>query len=126
MCNGNGWPNPGVLTALSTLNAQASDPLTLPLLSSGDLGRRRCFRVLAETVNGSKFLIRRPGGSLRSANQFAVHQQFRQRRRGVDPTPVNSSDVTALPFARLLQPFMDPTEGHLRDCVQRRRGRWKA
>ena len=106
-------------SAPTTLTAQATDPSTLPLLSSGRLEYVGGFRVPAETVNGLSFL-RRSGRRLRPGDQFAVRRQPGPVAEVSIPTPVNSSDVKALPFAKFLQPLTDPTEGRLKELRGRR------
>jgi hypothetical protein len=101
--------------ALPTLTAQATDPSTLPLLSSAALEYVGGFRVPVETVNGLSFSY----GGQGVAHDPATNSLFISSLGSVAevsiPTPVNSSDVNALPFATFLQPFKDPTEGHLKD-----------
>ena len=99
----------------SDLTAQAGDPSALPLLSSSGLEYVGGFRVPAETANGMSFSY----GGQALAYDPSTNSLFISNRNYVAevsiPAPVNSSDVNAMPFARLLQPFVDPTEGHLRD-----------
>jgi len=101
--------------APTTLRAQVSDPSTLPLVSSGGLEYVGAFRVPAETVNGLSFSY----GGQAVAHDPATNSLFISSLNSVAevsiPTPVNSSDVNALPFATFLQPLNDPTEGHLKD-----------
>ena len=103
------------LRAPTTLTAQAGDPSKLPLLSSGGLEYVGGFRVPAEAVNGLSFLY----GGQAVAHDAATNTLFISSNNSVAevsiPTPVDSSDVDALPFASFLQPFNDPTEGHLRE-----------
>jgi len=103
-----GSKNPIPLTA-------QGDPSSLPLLSSGSLEYVGGFRVPAETVNGLSFQY---GGQAvaydPSTDTLFVSSQNYVAEISI-PTPVNSSSPTALPFGRLLQPFVDPTEGHLGD-----------
>jgi hypothetical protein len=98
-----------------SITAQAGDPSALPLLSSNSLEYVGGFRVPAETVNGASFSY----GGQALAYDPSTNSLFISNRNYVAevsiPAPVNSSDVNAMPFARLLQPFEDPTEGHLRD-----------
>ena len=103
------------LTNTSGVAAQSSDPSSLPLLSSGGLEYVGGFRVPGETVNGQSFAY----GGQAVAYDPATNSLFLSSSGSVAeisiPDPVNSSDVNALPFARFLQSFVDPTEGHLRD-----------
>ena len=98
-----------------TLRAQVSDPSTLPRVSSDGLEYVGGFRVPAETVNGLSFSY----GGQAVAHDPATNSLFISSLNSVAevsiPTPVNSSDVNALPFATFLQPLNDPTEGHLKD-----------
>jgi len=103
------------ISFLSNVTAQSGDPSTLPLLSSGGLEYLGGFRVPAETVNGLSFSY----GGQAVAFDPATNSLFISSLGNVAevsiPTPVNSSDPKAMPFARFLQPFSDPTEGHWRD-----------
>jgi len=94
--------------------AQSTDPTRLPLLTADALGYLGGFRLPSETVNGDSFSI---GGRAMAFNP-AADSLFVSTRAGrvaevSIPIPLASSDVNALPFARFLQPFADPTEGHL-------------
>jgi hypothetical protein len=98
----------------STVEAQSYDPSQLPRLSVTDLGYLGGFRLPAESVNGDSFSI---GGRSMTFNP-ASNSLFVSTRAGriaevSIPQPVNNADVNALPFANFLQPFADPTEGHL-------------
>jgi len=101
--------------APATLTAQATDPSTLPLVSSDGLEYVGGFRVPAETVNGLSYSY----GGQAVAFDPATNSLFISSLNSVGevsiPTPVKSSDVNALPFAKFLQPLNDPTEGHLKE-----------
>jgi hypothetical protein len=103
------------LTNTTGVAAQSGDPSSLPLLSSGGLEYLGGFRVPAETANGASFSY---GGQAvaydPSTNSLFVSSLGSVAELSI-PAPVNSSDVNAMPFARFLQPFSDPTEGHVRD-----------
>ena len=98
--------------------AQSGEPSTLPRLIEASLTYLGGFRVPAETVNGLNFNY---GGQAVAfdpmTNSLFISSSGSVAEVSI-PTPVNSSDVTALPFARLLQPFADPTEAHLRDVYK--------
>ena len=102
--------NPKVHTALI---AQTSDPSTLPRLTATSLSYVGGFRVPAETLNGLSFSY----GGQAVAFDPETNSLFISSLGSVAevsiPTPVDSSDVNALPFATFLQPLNDPTEGHL-------------
>ena len=88
------------LTNTSGVAAQSSDPSSLPLLSSGGLEYLGGFRVPAETANGMDFSY----GGQALAYDPTTNSLFISNRNYVAevsiPTPVNSSDVNAMPFAR--------------------------
>lgn len=95
--------------------AQA-DPSSLPLLAEKDLHYVGGFRLPAGSSNGEWFSF---GGRTAAFNP-AGPSLFVSSYRGLVaevtiPTPVNSASVNELPFATFLQPFADPTEGHLKD-----------
>ena len=90
------------------------DPASLPRLSEKDLNYVGGFRLPGGEVDGKSFSF---GGHLATFNPLSL-SLFVSGYQGVVaeisiPTPVNSADVTDLPFASLLQPYADPTEGHL-------------
>ncbi|MGE0864755.1 MAG: hypothetical protein AB7P34_12725 [Vicinamibacterales bacterium] len=98
----------------SRARAQSAEPPPLPRLTAEDLDYLGGFRLPAESVNGDSFSI---GGRSMTFNP-ASNSLFVSTRAGriaevSIPAPVNSADVNALPFAGFLQPFADPTEGHL-------------
>jgi hypothetical protein len=123
------WAKPvlAILTIISavglhgsngTLSAQSSpDPLTLPRLEFANLTYLGGFR-LPSTGTGDTF---NAGGSLMAFNP-ARNSLFINTRRGnvaevTIPNPINSSDVTKMPFASYLQAFRDPTEGHFHEIA---------
>lgn len=98
----------------STTTAQTTEPSRLPLLTAADLDYLGGFRLPAESVNGDSFSI---GGRAMTFNPVS-NSLFVSTRAGrvaevSIPHLVNSTDVHALLFAGFLQPFTDPTEGHL-------------
>jgi hypothetical protein len=103
------------LRSPDTLTAQITDPSTLPLLSSISLEYVGGFRVPAETVKGLNFSY---GGQAVAydamTNSLYISSQNSVAEVSI-PSPIDSGDVNDLPFATFLQPFNDPTEGHLRD-----------
>jgi hypothetical protein len=103
------------LTNTSGVAAQSSDPSTLPLLSSGGLEYVGGFRVPAETVNGVSFSYGGQAVAYDPSTNSLFVSSFGSVAELSIPAAVNSSDVNAMPFASFLQPFSDPTEGHVRD-----------
>lgn len=96
--------------------AQTSDPSGLPLLSSNGLQYVGGFRLPNTSSNGEWFSF---GGFAIAFNPLG-NSLFVSSYHGAVaevsiPTPGNSSDFKALPFASYLQGFGDPTEGHLSD-----------
>ena len=105
-------------TLAVTIGAQSTDPSTLPRLSAGSLTYIGGFRLPAESTNNDSFSI---GGRQMTFNP-AGNSLFIGSRAGrvaevSIPSPVNSANVNALPFATFLQPFADPTEGRLSDVA---------
>jgi len=96
------------------VTAAAGDPSSLPRLSLGNLSYMGAFRLPAEMSNGNSFSY---GGHVvaynPAYNSLYVSDSGYQIAEVSIPTPVVSSDVSALPFARYLQGFADPTEGHM-------------
>ena len=94
------------------------DPTAAPRLAAADIVYIGGFRLPAEEVDGASFSF---GGSPIAYNP--ANDSLFVGARGswiaevTIPSPVNSSKVEALPFARFLQPFRDPTEGRLRDVA---------
>ena len=104
--------------ALTTLTAQATDPSTLPLVSSSGLEYVGAFRLPAETVNGLSFTYGGQGVAYDpTTNSLFISSQGPVAEVTI-PTPVNNSDVKFLPFATFLQPLSDPTEGRLKDVFE--------
>jgi hypothetical protein len=96
--------------------AAQSDPSTLPLLSSSDLQYLGAFRLPDETVNGRNFSY---GGAAMAFNP-ATNSLYVSEALGSTVAEVKmpailgqSSVVSDLPYGTLLQPFTDPSEGHI-------------
>src|SRR6185436_19245947 len=86
----------------------------LPRLEPNDLQYVGGFRLPATSANGVDFSFGgEPMAFNPAGNSLFVGSYHGALAEVSIPTPVNSSDVNALPFAKLLQPFADPTEGHL-------------
>ena len=96
--------------SLSTLIAS----IDLPKLGSGDLQYIGAFRLPAASANGVDFSFGGQPMAFNPANNSLFVGSYHGSLAEVTiPTPLNSSNVNALPFATFLQPFSDPTEGHL-------------
>ena len=94
--------------------AQTADPSGQAKLVLGDIMYIGGFRLPAEPTNGDSFSF---GGKQLTFNP-AGNSLFVGSRAGrvaeiSIPSPVNSSNPAAMPFATYLQPFSDPTEGRL-------------
>jgi hypothetical protein len=92
------------------------DPTQLPRLQFENIKYLGAFRLPAAEVNGDSF----SGGGGPLAFHAARGTLYVGSRAGKlaelsTPSPVNSSDISALPFAEFVQPFADPTEGAMRD-----------
>lgn len=99
-----------VLSALP--GAQTVDPSTLPLLRANGLQHIGAFRVPDAIEDGDYSY----GGRILAFNP-ATNTLFLSSNQGTVaeisiPTPVQSADVMALPFAKFVQPFVDPTDGN--------------
>ena len=93
-----------------------TDPTRLPLLAERDLEYVGGFRLPAGTVNGDSFSFGGGAVAFNPANNSLFVTSYVSNVAEVStPTPVNSADVNALPFATFIQPFADPTEKHLSD-----------
>lgn len=95
-----------------------TDPSATPRLSAADIVYVGGFRLPAEEVDGASFSF---GGSPLAYNpandSLFVGARGSSIAEVTIPSPVNSTRVEELPFARFLQPFRDPTEGRLRDVA---------
>jgi hypothetical protein len=95
-------------------SAQTSDPSVLPRLAFSDLSYVGGFRLPADMANGDSFSF---GGRQLAFNPAGPSLFVGSRAGRVAevsiPSPVQSSNPEALPFATFLQPFADPTEGRL-------------
>ena len=94
--------------------AQTVDPSTQPLIQLADLTYVGAFRLPRGYANGDSFLL---GGAPLAFNP-SRNSLFVGNHRGnvaevAIPAPVNSTDVTKLPFATFIQAFYEPTEGAL-------------
>ena len=90
------------------------DPKTLPLVQAGDISYLGGFRLPRQTVNGSSYSFGGKAMAYNAAsNSLYVGSRTSQVAEITIPTPLNSADANALPYAAFIQPFADPTEGHL-------------
>lgn len=104
-----------IITALvATPVAQTTDPSAQPRLAIADISYVGGFRLPAESANGDTFSF---GGRQLAFNPAANSLYVGSRAGRVAevsiPSPVNTSNPNAMPFASYLQPFADPTEGRL-------------
>jgi hypothetical protein len=100
----------------SSTTAQTIDPSTLPLITLDQLQYLGGFRLPATIANGDHFAY---GGKMLTynpgRNSLFVGSNTGNVAEITIPAPVNSADISALPFASYLQGFADLTEGHLTD-----------
>jgi len=93
-----------------------TDPTHLPRLSLENLAYQGAFRLPAEEVDGDSFSL--GGGPLAfnpSNGSLLVGTRAGRVAEVSIPVPVNSADIGALSFAKLLQPFVDPTGGQMKE-----------
>lgn len=99
----------------SNLSAQSSDPLTLPRLAFTDFIYLGGFRLPStNTAPGDDFSYGGMNMAYNPARNSLFVDSLHQKVAEVTiPAPLNTSDVKQMPFASYLQPFTDPSEGHL-------------
>ncbi len=88
------------------------DPTTWPLLTAGNLVYQGAFRLPATDDGGSFSFGGAPLAYNPAGNSLFVGSYTQLMAEVTIPTPVNSPDVAALPFATYRQGFADPVEGH--------------
>jgi hypothetical protein len=93
-------------------SAQSPDPSTLPLLQPTGIQHLGAFRV-PDNIPGGDISY---GGNIiafnPATNSLFISSRDREIAEMTIPTPVRSSDVKALPYAKYIQAFADPSEGH--------------
>lgn len=95
-----------------------TDPTALPRLTFEQLQYRGAFRLPADDSNGDSFSLT-PGPIAFNPNAGSLFVGARSGRIAEVsiPEPVINGDITALPFARYVQGFADPAEGHLKEIA---------
>lgn len=92
------------------------DPMQLPQLTLEDLRYVGAFRLPAIERDGDSFSF--AGGPLafhgEQGTLFVGARHGKVAEVSI-PTPLNSTDISALPFAEIVQPFADPSDGKLKD-----------
>jgi hypothetical protein len=95
-----------------------TDPTQLPRLSFDRLQYLGAFRLPGDDNSGDTFSY--GGGPIafnpERGSLFAAARSGRVAEITI-PAPVQSADVSALTRADFLQPFHDPTEGHIKDVA---------
>src|SRR5687768_8008239 len=104
--------------ASDTLLAQSANPSSLPRLTLTDVMYVGGFRLPATAANGHTFEF----GGKQMAYNPAGNSLFVGSRGGrvaevTIPSAVRTTNPAAMPFAAYLQPFFDPTEGHLSEIT---------
>ena len=101
---------------LSQRAVPVTDPTRLRRLAPEDLTYQGAFRLPAEESNGASFSF---GGSPAAFNpdnsSLFIGTRLGRVAEVSIPDPVKSGDVAALPFARFLQGFTDPSEGGIKE-----------
>lgn len=104
----------GLLLTTSAFIIASDDPSTLPLVQFGDLVYLGAFRLPDTFVNGDGFTVGgRPVAYNPEHNSLYIGSRAGHMAEVAIPTPVNSANINALPFASFLQGFFDPTEGNM-------------
>src|SRR6478752_4346646 len=94
--------------------AEQIDSRDLPLLTESALRYVGGIRLPAGTLNGDDFSFGGHPITFNPARGTLFVTSYRSNVAEVTiPEPVNSTDVNELPFATFVQPFTDPTEGHM-------------
>ena len=102
--------------ASQTRVAPITDPTQLPRLRFEDLKYAGAFRLPAVEVDGDSFSA--GGGPLAfnpERGTLYVASRVGKVAEISIPSPINSGDISALPFAEFVQPFADPAEGGIGD-----------
>lgn len=103
----------------STRAVPITDPTELPRLAHEGLSYQGAFRLPADELNGTSFSFGgAPAAFNPEGNSLFVGTHGGQVAEVSIPTPVNSADVEALPFARMLQPFAEPSNGRIKTDIQ--------
>ena len=96
------------------ISAQSTTPSTQPRLAFTDFTYVGGFRLPADSSNGDSYSF---GGRQLTYNpvnnSLFVGSRIGRVAEISIPTPVNTNNPAAMPFATFLQPLTDPTEGHL-------------
>jgi hypothetical protein len=96
------------------VSAQSADPLLLPRISFSDITYIGAFRLPRAAEGGEDFSYGGQHLAYNPARNSLFGSSLHNTVAEVTiPTPVNSADINQLPFASYIQPFNDPTEGHL-------------
>ena len=93
-----------------------TDPTNSPRLSFEDLVYDGAFRLPAGELEGGNFSF--GGGPIAfngDSGTLYVGSHGGRIAEVKVPTPVNSAEIGALPFAEMVQPFADPTAGQMKD-----------
>jgi hypothetical protein len=93
-----------------------TDPTALPRLRFEQLKYLGAFRLPREELNGDSFSA---GGGPIAYNQLRSTLYVGSRSSMVAevtvPTPLNTSNLEELPFAAVVQPFFDPSDGRMKE-----------
>ena len=98
----------------ANLSAQSPDPLTLPRLEFSAFTYLGGFR-LPNTPQGGDFSYGGSHMAYNPARNSLFVNSLHSKVAEVTIPPVNTSDRNLMSFASYLQPFSDPSEGHLSD-----------
>lgn len=97
------------------VSAQSTDPVTLPRLAFADFTYVGGFRLPATGIGGHFSY----GGTVMAynpaRNSLFINSLADKVAEVEIPTPFSTTDVTQMPFAKYLQDFYDPTDGHFHE-----------
>lgn len=113
-----------LMVALAAVAAQpsrvtpVSDPTNLRRLGLEDLQYQGAFRLPAEESNGDSFSFGgRPAAYNPARDSLFVGTRSGRVAEINIPSPVRATDPNELPFAKFLQPLIDPAEGRITDIA---------
>ena len=95
-----------------------TDPTQLPRLAFEDLSYQGAFRLPADELGGVSFSFGgAPAAFNPENNSLFIGTHSGHVAEVSIPAPVNSRDVNALPFATLMQPFSEPSNGGIKSDI---------
>lgn len=104
---------------LQVIERPIADPTSLRRIAFEDLAYEGAFRLPATEANGDSFSLGgRPIAFNPDSNSLFVGARSLRVAEVSIPQPAKTRDIDALPMAAYLQPFEDPTEGHMKEVSE--------